>query len=144
MGVGRASVGQATGSGVGGGAWQEVRVSLGADAEVTGKLSFVSPTRIEGKLRGEVRSSDLLIVGPQAVVEATVRAEKLVVLGEIRGEIVGATRVEICSGGRVYGNIETRSVVVQEGAVFEGRCRMSQPAASKHQGAAGSGSGAAP
>ena len=106
--------------------WQDVRVSLGADAEVTGKLSFVSPTRIEGRLKGEVRSSDLLIVGPQAVVEASVRADKLVVLGEVRGEVVGASRVEICTGGRLYGDIETRAVVVQEGAVFEGRCRMAQ------------------
>jgi hypothetical protein len=34
------------------GAWQDVRVSLGPDAEVTGKLSFATPTRIEGKLKG--------------------------------------------------------------------------------------------
>jgi len=104
--------------------WEDVRVSLGADAEVTGKLSFVSPTRIEGKLKGEVRSSDLLVVGPQAVVEASVRADTLVVLGEVRGEVLGASRVEICSGGRLFGDIETRAVVVQEGAVFEGTCRM--------------------
>lgn len=106
--------------------WEDVRVSLGADAEVTGKLSFVSPTRIEGKLKGEVRSSDLLVVGPQAVVEASVRADTLVVLGEVRGEVLGASRVEICSGGRLFGDIETRAVVVQEGAVFEGTCRMGQ------------------
>lgn len=106
--------------------WEDVRVSLGADAEVTGKLSFVSPTRIEGKLKGEVRSSDLLVVGPQAVVEASVCADTLVVLGEVRGEVRGASRVEICAGGRLFGDIETRAVVVQEGAVFEGTCRMGQ------------------
>src|SRR5947207_2989351 len=47
---------------VNGNAWQEVRVSLGPDAEVTGKLSFTVPTRIEGKLKGEVRATDLLAV----------------------------------------------------------------------------------
>ena len=50
----------------GDGGWQDVRVSLGPDAEVSGKLSFVVPTRIEGKLKGEVRASDLLVIGPQA------------------------------------------------------------------------------
>lgn len=106
--------------------WQDVRVSLGPDAEVTGKLSFVSPTRIEGKLKGEVRSSDLLIIGPEAVVQATVHADKLVVLGEVRGEVLGAHRIEICAGGRLFGDVETRSLVIQEGAVFEGQSRMAQ------------------
>jgi cytoskeletal protein CcmA (bactofilin family) len=104
--------------------WQDVRVSLGPDAEVTGKLSFVVPTRIEGKLKGEIRASDLLVVGPQAVVQATVRAEKLVVLGEVHGEVQGASRVEICTGGRIYGDVETRCLIVHDGATFEGQSRM--------------------
>src|SRR4029077_1126945 len=62
----RAFVAWGRGSGVGGHiVWEDVRVSLGSDAEVTGKLSFASPTRVEGKLKGEIRASDLLVVGPQ-------------------------------------------------------------------------------
>ena len=110
----------------GGGPWQDVRVSLGPDAEVTGKLSFATPTRIEGKLKGELRATDLLVIGAQAVVQANVHAEKLVVLGEVRGQVQGASRVEICSGGRLYGDIETKCLVVQEGATFEGRSKMGQ------------------
>ena len=108
------------------GAWQDVRVSLGPDAEVTGKLSFATPTRIEGKLKGELRASDLLIIGAQAVVQANVHAEKLIVLGEVRGQVEGASRIEICAGGRLYGDIETKCLVVQEGATFEGRSKMGQ------------------
>src|SRR4030095_12314814 len=78
----------------------------------------------EGKLKGEVRAADLLVVGPQAVVHATVRADKLVVLGEVRGDVQGATRVEVCAGGKLYGDVETQSLVIQEGATFEGRSRM--------------------
>ena len=110
-----------------GGAWQDVRVSLGPDAEVTGKLSFATPTRIEGKLRGEIRATDLLVIGAQAVIHATVRAEKLVVLGEIRGQVEGANRIHICAGGRLFGDIETRALVVEEGATFEGKSRMGPP-----------------
>ena len=99
-------------------------MSLGPDAEVTGKLSFATPTRIEGKLKGELRASDLLVIGAQAVVQANVQAENLVVLGEIRGHVQGASRVEICAGGRLYGDIETKCLIVQEGATFEGRSKM--------------------
>jgi len=104
--------------------WEDVRISLGPDAEANGRLSFVSPTRIEGKVKGEVRSSDLIVVGPQAVVHATVRADKLVVMGEVRGEVLGASRIEVCAGGRLFGDVETQSFIVHEGATFEGRSRM--------------------
>ncbi len=104
--------------------WEDVRVSLGSDAEVNGRLSFVNATRIEGKLAGEVRAADLLVVGPEAIVHATVRADRLVVLGEVRGEVLGAARVEVCAGGKLYGDVETQSLVIQEGATFEGRSRM--------------------
>lgn len=107
--------------------WQDIRVSLGPDAEVTGKLSFVGPTRIEGKLRGQVRAADLLVIGAEAVVEASVRAEKLVILGEVRGQVEGAGRVQICAGGKLFGDVETRSLVIEEGATFEGQARMEHP-----------------
>jgi len=53
-----------------------------------------------------------------------VHADKLVVLGEIRGQVEGASRIEIYAGGRLFGDIETKCLVVQEGATFEGRSRM--------------------
>jgi len=111
--------------------WQDVRVSLGSDAEVSGKLSFQTPTRIEGKLKGELRASDLLVIGPSAVVEATVRAEKLVILGEVRGAVHSAIRVQICAGGKLLGDVETRGLVIDEGGLFEGRCRMTSEAPAK-------------
>jgi cytoskeletal protein CcmA (bactofilin family) len=104
-----------------------LRSSLGPDTAVSGRLSFTVPTRIDGRLRGEVRASDLLVVGEDAVVEGVVRAHKLVVLGEVRGDIRGAERVEIGPGGRLTGTVETRSLVVKEGGCLDGDCRISPP-----------------
>jgi len=104
-----------------------LRPSLGPDTAVTGRLSFTVPTRIDGRLRGEVRASELLVVGEEAVVEGTVRAPKLVVLGEVRGEVRGAERVEIGPGGRLMGMVETQSLVVREGGCLDGDCRIAPP-----------------
>jgi cytoskeletal protein CcmA (bactofilin family) len=49
----------------------------------------------------------------------------LVVAGEVRGQILGAERVEIQPGGRVAGTIETKVLIIADGASFEGDCRMS-------------------
>ncbi len=104
--------------------WQEVRVSLGADAEVSGRLSFTTATRIEGRLKGEIRSVDLLVVGPEAQVHATVHAQVLIVLGHIHGNVISTERVEIRPGGRILGDIDTHALVIAEGGYFEGQCRM--------------------
>lgn len=105
--------------------WQDLRVSLGADAEVTGKLSFTTPTRIEGRLKGELRSTSMLVIGKEGVVHAAVQAEQLIVLGEICGNVVASTRVEVHPGGRILGDVRTGCLVVKEGGVLEGGVKMS-------------------
>ena len=109
--------------------WREIRTFLDPGTQVSGKLNFTTPTRIEGRMRGEVRASDLLVIAAGAQVQGTVWATSLVVAGEIRGQILGAERVEIQPGGRVAGTIETKVLIIPEGAIFEGDCRMTGDAA---------------
>lgn len=104
--------------------WRDLRVSLGPDAEVTGKLSFSDPTRLEGKLHGELKGSDLLVIGTEAIVDATVEAERLVVLGKVKGDVVGNACVEIRAGGRLLGDVQTKSLIIEEGGILEGRVVM--------------------
>src|SRR5262249_40204813 len=110
-----------------------LRPSLGADTVVSGRLSFTVPTRIDGTLRGEVRATDLLVVGEDGYVEGLVRALRLVGLGEVRGDVEGAERVEIGPGGRLMGTVETHSLVVREGGCLDGDCRIAPPRATVHQ-----------
>lgn len=104
-----------------------LRPSLGPDTKVSGRLSFTVPTRIDGQLRGEVRASELLVVGEDALVEGTIRALNLLVFGEVRGDVRGAERVEIQPGGRVVGTLETHSLVVRHGGCLDGDCRIAPP-----------------
>ena len=106
-----------------------LRPSLGPDTAVSGRLSVTVPTRIDGKLRGEVRASELLVVGEDAVVEGVVRALRLVVVGEVRGDVRGAERVEIARGGRLMGTVETQSLIVNDGGCLDGDCRIAPPRA---------------
>lgn len=102
---------------------------LDKDSEVSGKLSFSGPTRIDGTLRGEVRASDVLVIGDTGYVDGTVHAASLLILGRIEGKVLGAERVEIGPRGVLRGAIETRTLVVQEGGVLEGDCKVAAPRA---------------
>jgi cytoskeletal protein CcmA (bactofilin family) len=97
---------------------------LGKDAEFDGKLSFTGAVRIDGHFRGEIVEGDTLIVGESALIESTIHVSHLIVSGEIRGEIVADHRIELHAPGRVFGNIHAPTVVIDEGAVFEGSCKM--------------------
>jgi cytoskeletal protein CcmA (bactofilin family) len=105
---------------------------LGSDSEVTGKLSFTAPTRIDGKLRGEVCATDMLVIGETGVIDGTIRAVNLIILGRVKGDVVGAERVEIGPKGRLNGHVETRALVVREGGLLEADCLVSPPRAQIH------------
>ena len=102
----------------------EVRTSIGADAVINGKLAFNTPTRVEGKLKGELRCTQLLIIGATAVVEGWVKADELRIEGTVRGEIAETRKVEICSQGRLVGKVSSRLLVVRDGGFFEGQCAV--------------------
>jgi cytoskeletal protein CcmA (bactofilin family) len=110
-----------------------LRAALGPDDSITGKLSFSAPTRIDGTLRGEVRSTDLIVVGETALVDGPIRATSLVVLGRVRGDVLGAERIEIGPRGVLRGAIETQDLIVREGGRLDGPCRVApQPRATVH------------
>jgi len=104
--------------------WREIRTFLDPGTNVTGKLHFTTPTRIGGRLRGEVRATDLLVVAAGGVVDGVIRAKVLIVAGEVRGEIHASERVEIQPGGRVSGLIEAVALLAPAGAVIDADFRM--------------------
>ena len=81
---------------------------------------------LNGKLIGALWSADTLIVGEKGVVHASVRAGIVLVSGEIRGNVIATERVELRGVAKVYGDVEAPVVVVEEGVLFEGHCRMTK------------------
>jgi cytoskeletal protein CcmA (bactofilin family) len=102
----------------------EINAFLGKNTEFEGKLSFSGTVRIDGRFKGEILTDGTLIVGDGAVIEADVHVSHLVVCGEVRGNLFAAEKIEIHPHGKVFGNIQAPAVVMDEGVVFEGCCRM--------------------
>ena len=111
-----------------GAAWAEARtrVAVGRNVNVSGKLIFHEPVRIEGRFRGEVRSIELVVIGEDGMVEGKVFAPRLLIMGELRGDLVGCDRVVLGPRAKVFGNIETHNLTVSEGAYFDGNVRMTR------------------
>ena len=109
----------------------DLNALLGRGSEFEGKLTFEGTVRIDGKLSGEIFSDDVLVVGEGAQVSAEIDVGVIIVEGNVNGNIRAKRAVELHAPARVRGNIETPSLYVDKGVIFEGHCKMetgSQPA----------------
>ena len=97
---------------------------LGKDTVFEGKLSFTGSVRLDGEFKGEILTEGTLVIGDSANIEADIHVSHIIVSGEVRGNITASDRIEIKSPGKVFGNIQCPTVVIEEGVIFEGNCRM--------------------
>ncbi|WP_034609440.1 bactofilin family protein [Desulfovibrio aminophilus] len=105
----------------------EINAFLGAGTSYHGKLHFHGAVRIDGNFQGEVESDGTLVIGQEAVVEGTLRVGQLVLSGNLRGEVEAGGRVVLHKTANLQGDIRTPVLVVEEGAILEGRLAMSRP-----------------
>jgi cytoskeletal protein CcmA (bactofilin family) len=103
-------------------AWIEerTRVAVSRNINVSGKLVFQEPVRIEGRFRGEVSSSDLVVISEEGTVDGRVKTPRALILGELQGDIIGSKSVVLGPRSRVRGRIEAERLTVCEGARLEG------------------------
>jgi len=104
----------------------DVKAILGKGSEFEGKLRFEGTVRIDGKFRGEVHSEGTLIVGESATLDGDVVVNSAVISGELRGNVKAKTRVELHAPAKLFGNMETPILVIQEGVIFDGHCQMTK------------------
>ncbi len=102
----------------------EVNAYLGQGSRVTGKLNFEGTVRVDGQVEGEISAQDTLIVGEPAIINAQITGSSVIIKGRVTGDITARKRVEIRAPGKLFGNVTTPSLIIQEGVIFEGHCSM--------------------
>ena len=99
---------------------------LDEGSEIEGKYTFSGVALLNGKFKGEIVSTDTLIIGEKGVVNATIRVGAVIISGEVVGGLLATERVEMKKSARVFGDVEAPVVVIEEGVLFEGHCRMTK------------------
>ncbi|MDD4907858.1 MAG: polymer-forming cytoskeletal protein [Candidatus Omnitrophica bacterium] len=99
---------------------------LDVDATMQGTLSFKDPVnlRINGNFEGTLDTKGNLTVGEQAVVNANIMGEYIVIAGKVKGKIIAREKLTFLSTAVVQGEVVPAKLIVSEGAVFEGSCKM--------------------
>lgn len=117
-----------------GGKWQnmlgktkdEVKLEtvIGETTIFQGSIKTKSGIRIDGKFEGGTIEAHTLIVGEKGSVNGDIIVQKSIIGGKVTGNIIAAKRLEIQSHAQVYGDVQTSSLVIAEGAIYEGHCIM--------------------
>ena len=94
---------------------------LGKETEFHGTIRFDGGIQLDGRFRGEIKGGDSLIIGEEGTVEAEIHVPLVIIMGEVRGNIFSENKVIIHSKGKVYGDIKSPSLVIEDGGFFNGR-----------------------
>lgn len=97
---------------------------LGEGVSFDGSIKSKGTISIYGHVKGETSSIENLVVGERAVVESNLDVSSAVLSGEIHGNIRACGKVEILSTGKVYGDVFAPVVMMEEGALLDGKCTV--------------------
>lgn len=108
---------------------------LNSDVKVVGVLRFTDDLLVDGTVQGEIESEGVLTVGVNASIEAgaknkvAVRTRSAIIHGHVIGDVVVSDRVELTSTAELLGDVTAAKISIQEGAVFNGYCKVGTPKA---------------
>jgi cytoskeletal protein CcmA (bactofilin family) len=102
----------------------DLNALLGRGSEFEGKLTFEGTVRIDGKFTGSIVTNDVLVVGEGAKISAEITCGTIIVHGEVNGNIRAKNAVELHHPAKMRGNVESPSLMVEKGVIFEGQSKM--------------------
>lgn len=97
---------------------------LGENTSFQGTIKSDGNIRIDGIVQGRIETAGNVIVGPEAKVLADIVAHTVQIWGAVRGNITAQGRLEILPSGRVWGDVQVLSMLIDEGGIYRGQCVM--------------------
>jgi len=107
----------------------ELSTILGPDADFEGRLTVKQSMRIDGKVKGELTSSETITIGSGGSVEGDITAKDVILGGRVIGKLSASGKTVLERSSRLTGDLKTTRLVVEEGAVFNGNSDMSDAGA---------------
>jgi len=97
---------------------------VAAGSTIEGKFSATENVRLDGKVKGEVRCSQRLVMGETGRVDGNVHTKDGIILGTIEGELIAEGSLHLKSTAVIRGTITAKTLMVDEGARYIGECKI--------------------
>lgn len=97
---------------------------IGKGTVIEGSLDTSGNLRIEGTVKGDVKSKSKVVIGQSAVIEGNVKSANVEIFGTIKGYVEVFGLLTIKPSAVVLGDIMAKELVIEPGAKFDGQCKM--------------------
>lgn len=105
--------------------------TIGSKVNIDGNIYTESSLYIAAKLNGDIRSDSDVYIGADGIINGNIYARNICVAGVVEGAVEASGVLKIVSTGKLYGDINVFRFITSEGAIFEGKCSMSDLAATR-------------
>jgi len=99
---------------------------IGKDTVFNGTLDVKGALRVDGTVKGKIICSDCVTVGATGIVEAEIEANTAIIAGRMLGNVHTSEKIELQAKCEMEGDLKTKSLTIEQGAVFCGACNMKE------------------
>ncbi|MCD6115803.1 polymer-forming cytoskeletal protein [bacterium] len=103
----------------------ELNTIVGKGTSIHGDMHVQNSIRVDGKVQGNITTTDTIIVGKEGSVKGNITAKNVLLAGQVTGNVGAKEKVFLQSTATINGDVKSSHLVVDEGAVFDGKCSMS-------------------
>jgi len=97
---------------------------LGEFTSFTGNIESEGSVKVLGRVEGDIRASGDVYIEPTSTVNGNIYGSNVYISGTINGNVLSKGLLNLTSQAKLIGDIEVNSIVTDEGAIFQGTCRM--------------------
>ena len=98
--------------------------ALTAGSKIVGTITADSDYRIDGMIEGELNCSGKVVIGEAGRIKGTVNCQNAEILGLMDGKINCSQQLCLRASGKIHGDVQTKTLIVEPGAIFNGTCAM--------------------
>lgn len=103
---------------------EKIDTFVGKNSRFEGTLQAEGTIRIDGLFQGDLQIKGNVIIGEEGKIIGNINAHNIILSGNVEGNITASHQLKINTTGKLYGDIQISSFVVEEKAIFEGTCKM--------------------
>ena len=98
--------------------------ALTSGSKIVGNITADSDFRIDGLIEGELNCSGKVVIGEAGRVKCTIICQQAEILGLLEGKVTCHQQLSLRASGKIHGDVQTKTLIVEPGALFNGSCAM--------------------
>lgn len=102
----------------------DLNTIVGKGSSLEGTLKVENSVRVDGRIKGNLTTTELLVIGKDGEIEGDIIAKNAIIGGRVRGKVSATGKVVLESKAVFLGELKTSRLVIDDGAIFDGRCSM--------------------